>query len=101
MSKPAKTKANKSESELSERLSLLPDDAELAELCTLLPESTLRELSAAVIKGSLDYLNDPSHRLEYAELLGSWIATAEETVAAGKRAERIAARRKTGPHHFE
>ena len=94
MNKTPKMKPSDSESELSERLSLLPNDAELAELCTLLPESTLRELSVAVIKGSIDYLSDPTYRLEYAELLGSWIATAEETLAAGERAERIAARRK-------
>ena len=101
MKKRQPIKVSESNSELYERLSLLPDDAELVELCTLLPEKALREFSVAVIKGSLDYLNDPNHRLEYAQLLSSWIATAEETVAAGKKAEQIAARRKTGPHHSE
>ena len=96
MNKPPKMKASDSEGELYERLSLLPGDAELTELLALLPESALRELSAEVIKGSVKYLNNPSHRLEYARLLGSWIATAEETVAAGKSARRIAARRKGG-----
>ncbi len=82
-------------SELHDRLARLPDEFELAELCTLLPAKALRKLSAEVIKGSIEYLNDPDNRMEYAMLLGSWIATAEETVAAGKAAGRIAARRKT------
>ena len=82
-------------SEVHDRLALLPDDLEIAELCTLLPAKALRELSAEVIKGSIEYLNDTDKRLEYARLLSSWIATAEETVAAGKAAGRIAARRKT------
>ena len=80
--------------ELCDRLALLPDGPEILELCSRLPAKALRELSAEVIKGSIVYLNDPENRLEYARLLSSWIATAEETVAAGKSAGRIAARRK-------
>ena len=101
MKEPKTMKVSDSDSELYDRLSLFPDDDELVELCTLLPEKAMREFSVAVIKGSIEYLSNPDNRLEYAELLGSWIATAEETVAAGKNAERIAARRKTGPHHSE
>ena len=87
-------KVDNPSSELHERLALLPDDHEVAELCTLLPAKALRELSAEIIKGSIEYLNNPDNRLEYAGLLSSWIATAEETAAAGGKAKRIAARRK-------
>jgi len=87
--------------ELHERIALLPDDHEIAELCALLPAKALREFSAEVISGSIEYLNHPDNRLEYARLLSSWIATAEETVAAGNKAKRIAARRKGGPQESE
>lgn len=71
MNKPPKTKPLGSESELYERLSYLPDDAEVVELCSRLSAKTLREMSAEVIKGSIVYLNDPENRLDYARLLSS------------------------------
>ena len=70
-----------------------PAFAEIEELCSVLRVDTLRELSAEIIKASIDHINGKVGQLEYAEFLSSWIATAEETVAAGRNVGRIAARR--------
>ena len=59
----------------------------------MLRVDTLRELSAEIIKASIDHINGKIGQLEYAEFLSSWMATAEETVAAGRNVNRIAARR--------
>ena len=67
--------------------------AEIEELCSVLRVDTLRELSAEIIKASIDHINGKIGQLEYAEFLSSWMATAEETVAAGRNVNRIAARR--------
>ena len=81
--------------ELIERLANFPSGEEIDELCSLLRVDTLREFSAEVLKGGLDHLRQRIDQAEYVRLLGSWIATAEETLAAGKNAKRVAARRKS------
>ena len=81
------------EEELAIQLDKLPPPEEVEELFSVLRVTTLRELSAEVVKGSIEHAKGHISQLEYLELVNSWIATAEETVAAGRNASRIAARR--------
>ena len=74
---------------------LAPEDIE--HLCTKLRVSDLREMAAEIMIAGIEYVKGNSSQLEFAILINGWLATAEETVAAGKKAERIAARRKGGP----
>ena len=92
---PFQDSGSDGESELIERLANFPSGEEIDELCASLQVATLREFSAEVLKGGLDHLRQRIDQAEYARLLGSWIATAEETLAAGKNVKRIAARRKS------
>jgi hypothetical protein len=85
------------EEELYDQLARLPLPEQVEELCSVLRVSTLRELSTEIVKGSVEYAQGRTDRLEYVKLLNSWIATAEETVAAGKNVSRIAARRRKKP----
>ena len=82
------------EEEWCDQLDRLPSREHIDELLSLLRVATLRELSKEVVNGSVDHLKGDANRLEYIRLLNSWIATAEETVAAGKGFRRIAARRR-------
>lgn len=94
MQNTSKLKVHDGDGELLDEMAKFPEIEELEELFAALPAPTLRELSLELVKGSIDYLRDHIDRLEYAGLINSWLVTAEETVAAGKVAGRIAARRK-------
>lgn len=82
------------EDELMDELGNLPSQDEVAELCSVLRVSTLRGMSEGVINGGVRHLRENADRVELAKLINSWIATAEETIAAGRNLNRIAARRK-------
>ena len=82
------------EDELCDQIAKLPTEQQVAELCSVLRVATLRELSWEIVNGGIDHLKGNTGRLEYAKLLNSWIATAEETIAAGRNLNRIAGRRK-------
>lgn len=81
------------EDELLDRLQRFPAPNEVEELVSGLKTPLLRQLTTEVINGSIVYAKS-GDRLEHIRLLNSWIATAEETVAAGRRLEHILARRK-------
>lgn len=72
---------------------LLPPD-EVAEVLSALSVATLREFATEIANGGIEYAKGNIGRLEYATLLNSWLATAEETAAVGRNLSRIAARRK-------
>jgi hypothetical protein len=82
------------EEELCDQLDRLPPPEYVDELLSLLRVATLRELSKGVVNGGVEYFKGESEKLEYMKLLNSWLATAEETMAAGRNVNRIAARRK-------
>ena len=84
---------NDFEAELNDQLAKLPDAEQVNELCSFLRVADLRELSKDVVNGGIELLRGNSDRLEYARLVNSWVATAEETLAAGRNVNRIAARR--------
>ena len=71
---------------------LTADDIEY--LCAKLRVSDLREMDAEIMVAGIEHVKGNSSQLEFATLINSWLATAEETVAAGKAANMIAARRK-------
>ena len=85
------------EEELLDQLGKLPSPEEVAELCGALRVATLRELSTEVVNGAIDHAKRKTELLEHVKLINSWIATAEETVAAGGNVNRIAARRRKHP----
>ena len=70
---------------------------EIEHLCATLKVSDLRQMAAEVVIASIESVKGNTSQLELATLINSWLATAEETVAAGKNAGRIAARRKSNP----
>lgn len=70
---------------------LTADDIEY--VCSKLRVVDLREMSAEVLIAGIEHLKGNCSQLEFAMLVNSWLATAEETVGAGKVAGRIAARR--------
>ena len=72
----------------------IPTPEEIAKLIAALDVPTLREMSSAILAASVDYVEGRTGKLQYLELLNSWIATAEETVAAGDDVGKILARRK-------
>ena len=78
---------------LSGQLGKLPSTDEVEELFSLLRVATLRELSTEIVNGGIEHAKGNISQLEYIKLINSWIATAEETVAAGKNVSRIASRR--------
>ena len=80
-----------------DHLARFPSEEEIEELCAVLRAATLREMSAELVKAGMSYARGETGRLEYARLLNSWIATAEETVAAGSNVKRISRRRKSNP----
>ena len=80
--------------ELTSQLDKLPPPEDVEELFSMLRVATLRELSAEIVNGSIEHARGKISKVEYLELINSWIATAEETVAAGRNASRIAARRR-------
>ena len=71
---------------------------EMEYLCSKLRVADLREMAAEVIIAGIEHIRGNSNQLEYATLINSWLATAEETVAAGSNVKRIAARRKSKPY---
>ena len=83
----------KTEEELAIQLDKLPLPEEVEELFSVLRVATLRELSTEVVKSSIEHAKGHISQMEYLELVNSWIATAEETVAAGRNASEISARR--------
>ena len=70
---------------------LTPDEIEY--LCANLRVVDLREMAAGVLIAGIEHLKGNCSQLEFATLINSWLATAEETVSGGKAAGRIAARR--------
>jgi hypothetical protein len=82
------------EDELCDQLDRLPDPEYVDELLSRLRVATIRELSKGVVNGGVEYVKGDCEKLEYMKLLNSWLATAEETIAAGRNVNRIAARRK-------
>ena len=82
------------EDQILDQLDKLPSPEPVEELCSVLRVATLRQLSSEIVNGGIDHLKQNIDRLEYMKLINSWIATAEETVAAGKNVNRIAARRR-------
>ena len=82
------------EDELVDQLAKLPSPRDVGELVSALRISALREFSTEVINGMIILVHENRDRLEHTRLINSWIATAEETVAAGRNHKRIAARRK-------
>ena len=70
--------------DLDARLAKLPSDEQVEDIVAGLRVDTLRELSAEVMKGSIDYLHDPLAREDFLAMLNSWVATAEETIAADR-----------------
>ena len=85
------------DAELAGQLEKLPPPEDVEELLSVLRVATLRELAAEIINGGVEYARGNIDRLEYVRLINSWIATAEETVAAGRNVSRIAARRGKKP----
>ncbi len=83
--------------DLSAQLNKLPVPEDVEELCAELRVSTLRELATEIINGGIEHAKGNLDRLEYLRLINSWIATAEETVAAGRNVSRIGARRGKKP----
>ena len=86
-------KTRQDSSDIERKLDRFPSSEEVEELCSVLRVSDLRQLTSEILNASIAYLKEDKDRLEYAAFLSSWIATAEETVAAGKNVNRIAARR--------
>lgn len=84
--------------ELTSHLDKLPTSEEIEELILALDVSTLREMSSAMLIASINYVNGREDKLQYLELLNSWIATAEETIAAGEDVGKILGRRKGKSH---
>ena len=82
------------EEELVDQLAKFPYAEDVDELMSTLRVSALRLLSSEVINGAIAVILTNGDRLEHAKLINSWIATAEETVAAGRNYNRITARRK-------
>jgi hypothetical protein len=82
------------EEELVDQLAKLPMPEEVVELMETLRINALRQLSSGIINGTIDHIRCNESRLDQAKFINSWIATAEETVAAGRNYSRIAARRK-------
>ena len=82
------------EDELCDQLERLSPPEQIEELCSVLRVSSLRELSVEVVNGGIEHVKGTIDRLGYVKLLNSWLATAEETVAAGRNVKRIAARRR-------
>lgn len=83
------------DAELAGQLEKLPQPEDVEELLSVLRVATLRELAAEIINGGVEYARGNIDRLEYVRLINSWIATAEETVAAGRNVSRLAARRRS------
>ena len=80
--------------ELAAQLEKLPSSEEIEELVSVLRVATLRELAAEIVNGSIEHAKGKISQVEYLELVNSWIATAEETVAAGRNVSKVAARRR-------
>lgn len=83
-----------SDEELSGQLEKFPQSEEIKELFSVLRVATLRELATEIVNGGIEHAKGNIDRLEYVELISSWIATAEETVAAGRNLSRIVSRRR-------
>ena len=83
------------DAELAGQLDKLPPPEDVEELLSVLRAATLRELAAEIVNGGVEYARGNIDRLEYVRLINSWIATAEETMAAGRKVSRLAARRRS------
>ena len=84
------------EEQLLDQLGKLPNRGAVRDIFLRLPIATLRELSVEVFNDSVVYAKNRVDRVKYITALNSWMATAEETVAASGRTSRIAARRAAG-----
>jgi hypothetical protein len=81
------------DSDLSSQIEKLPKPEDIEEILSVLRAATLREMSIEIVNGSIEHAKGNIDTVEYLKLINSWLATAEETVAAGKNVQRIAARR--------
>jgi hypothetical protein len=82
------------EQELVDQRNRLPSFKDAEELCYLLDIPALREMSSEILKRDIVHAKGESTLLEFVRFLNSWIATAEETLAAEEKSSEIAARRK-------
>ena len=82
------------EEQLVDQLEKLPKPEGVEELFSVLRVAALRELSVEVVNSAIEYMKSNGDRLEHVKLINSWLATAEETVVAGRNLNRIVARRK-------
>ena len=82
------------EDKLRSHIDELPTSEEVEELVHALDAPTLRELSSAILKASIAYVEGRSEKPAYLQVFNSWVATAEETVASGEYIDEILARRK-------
>ena len=82
------------EEELSDQIAKFPTLDEIEEIIALLRVATLRELSIEIVNAGIEHVRGNTNRVEYAKFTNSWLATAEETVAAGRNVSKIAARRR-------
>ena len=71
-----------------------PTKQEIKELVNALDVPTLREMSSEILTACIEFSEGGVDKPTYLQLLKSWIATAEETVAAGEDIDAILARRK-------
>ncbi len=84
--------------ELAGHIDKLPTSEEIEEIVSSLDVSTLREMSSAMLTASVNYVTEREDKLKYLELFNGWIATAEETIAAGRDVGKILGRRKGKSH---
>ena len=82
------------EDELVDQLAKLPSAEDVVELMSTLRVSSLREFSSEVVNGMVSFIIENRGRLQQARFINSWVATAEEIVAAGRNYNRVIARRR-------
>ena len=89
----------RTEDELLDSLGGFPTAEEIEELVNALDVPSLRGMSSAILTVSVDYSEGRLDKPTYRKILKSWIATAEEAVAAGEDIDAILARRKGKATH--
>lgn len=84
------------EDQLRDHLERFLTAEDIEYLCSKLRVSELRQMAADIMIAGIEHVRGNSSQLEFAILINSWLATAEETVAAGRNLNRVVARRR-GP----
>jgi hypothetical protein len=78
------------EDELAEMLEELPDEQQIAALVDKLSVKALRHMMADLLEHNVKVAKNPDlYPYEFAELLSSWIATAQELVASKGRVTKL------------